>query len=404
MSCPTIEQEKKMNIKEVKKKDGTTVYKVNVYLGVDSLTGKQVRTTVTAKNRKTCENKAHQAMNKFIKNGSTVAREKVSFDNFNALATSWFDSYKLTVKANTIRINSNFLKNYILPAIGNYKVEKITTILLQNIVNDWARNANTAEIVNGNREKGKSKDYKLLLNIIKRILDYGMQLGVISDNPAIKVFSPKLKTRTVKKIKYFNNDELKRFLAYLDSLQSTTTNKKSATLYKLLLATGLRICEALALSWSDIDFVNNTVSVSKTLIQYSNEIQDSAKTKESNRLVSVDSETISMLKEWRKQQNDGAISLHDSLVFSYHQKMRTYELERQHLVRHFKKAKVPNIGFHGFRHTHASLLMNNDVNPKEIQMRLGHADYSITMNLYSHLAKEKKKETAEKFANILKAL
>ena len=50
MSCPTIEQEKKMNIKEVKKKDGTTVYKVNVYLGVDSLTGKQVRTTVTAKN------------------------------------------------------------------------------------------------------------------------------------------------------------------------------------------------------------------------------------------------------------------------------------------------------------------------------------------------------------------
>ncbi|KZK12434.1 Integrase [Lactococcus cremoris] len=48
--------------------------------------------------------------------------------------------------------------------------------------------------------------------------------------------------------------------------------------------------------------------------------------------------------------------------------------------------------------------MNNDVNPKEIQMRLGHADYSFTMNLYSHLAKEKKKETAEKFANILKAL
>lgn len=107
---------------------------------------------------------------------------------------------------------------------------------------------------------------------------------------------------------------------YLDSLQSTTANIKSTTLYKLLLATGLRICEALALSWSDIDFVNNTVSVSKTLIQYSNEIQDSAKQKESNRLVSVDSETISMLKEWRKHQNYGAISLHDSLVFSYHQK------------------------------------------------------------------------------------
>ncbi|MFZ2557243.1 MAG: site-specific integrase, partial [Lactococcus raffinolactis] len=49
-------------------------------------------------------------------------------------------------------------------------------------------------------------------------------------------------------------------------------------------------------------------------------------------------------------------------------------------------------------------LMNADVNPKEIQLRLGHADYSITMNTYSHLAKDKKKDTAEKFSNILKAL
>lgn len=48
--------------------------------------------------------------------------------------------------------------------------------------------------------------------------------------------------------------------------------------------------------------------------------------------------------------------------------------------------------------------MNNDVNPKEIQRRLGHADYAITMNTYSHLSKSKEKETAEKFGDILKAL
>ena len=64
-------------------------------------------------------------------------------------------------------------------------------------------------------------------------------------------------------------------------------------------------------------------------------------------------------------------------------------------MRHFKNAGVPNIGFHGFRHTHASLLMNNDVNPKEIQRRLGHADYAITMNTYSHLEKSKEKRAQE---------
>lgn len=48
--------------------------------------------------------------------------------------------------------------------------------------------------------------------------------------------------------------------------------------------------------------------------------------------------------------------------------------------------------------------MNNDVNPKEIQYRLGHADYGITMNTYAHLNEEKVKDTAEKFGDILDAL
>lgn len=140
------------------------------------------------------------------------------------------------------------------------------------------------------------------------------------------------------------------------------------------------------------------------MIQQSNVIQEGTKTKESNRILFLDSETIQLLKVWQKNQNDGAISLHDSLVFPYHQKTRTYELEKLKLVSHFNHAGVPNIGFHDFRHTHASLLINNDVNLKEIQRRLGHADYAITMNTYSHLAKSKEKETAEKFGNILKAL
>jgi len=393
-----------MNIKEYTKKDGTKVYRTNVYLGVDSLTGKQVRTSVTAKSRKMCETKAHQSINNFINNGSTIAREKVVFDNFESLALSWFESYKLTVKENSISVADNYLHNYILPPLGSYKLSKITPVLLQELVNKWAQNANTAEIVNGRREKGKCKDYKLLLNFIKRILDFGMQLGAIEDNPAIKVFPPKLKTRTSNKIKYFDNVELKQFLTYLDTLDPTVTNQKSKTLYKLLLATGLRVGEALALSWSDINFSDKSISITKTLIQQSNMIQEGTKTKESNRILFLDSETIQLLKVWQKNQNDGAISLHDSLVFPYHQKTRTYELEKLKLVSHFNHAGVPNIGFHDFRHTHASLLINNDVNPKEIQRRLGHADYAITMNTYSHLAKSKEKETAEKFGNILKAL
>lgn len=396
-----------MNIKEITKKDGTKVYRTNVYLGVDSLTGKQVRSSVTAKSKKMCETKAHQAINDFINNGSTIAREKVVFDNFEDLALSWFESYKLTVKANSIRVANNYLNVYILPELGSYRVDRITPTLLQEIVNKWAKNANTAEIVNGKRERGKCKDYKLLLNIIKRILGYAMQLGAISNNPTAQVFPPKLKIRTSKKIKYFDNEELKRFLSYLATLEPTADNQLRSTLYQFLLATGLRIGEALALNWSDINFSDKSVSVSKTIVQTMEKkerVQDSAKTADSNRIVTLDTETTELLKDWKKRQSNKILSLVDDKVFSYNGHVYTYASELLKLKTRFKRAGVPDIGFHGFRHTHASLLMNNDVNPKEIQRRLGHADYAITMNTYSHLAKSKEKETAEKFSNILKAL
>ena len=74
-----------MNIKKITKKDGTIKYRTNVYLGIDSLTGKKVQTTATATTRKMCEIKANQAISNFIKNGSTVAREKIAFDDFKAL-------------------------------------------------------------------------------------------------------------------------------------------------------------------------------------------------------------------------------------------------------------------------------------------------------------------------------
>ena len=396
-----------MKIKEVTKKDGTKVYRINVYLGIDSLTGKQVRTSVTAKSKRTCETKAYKAINDFLNNGSTIEREKVEFENFKSLVFSWFESYKLTVKANTIRVTNNYINVYLLPELGSYKVNKITPVLLQGVINKWAKNANTSKIINGKRERGKCKDYKLLLNLIKRILDYGMQLGAITENPALKVFPPKLKTRAINKIKYFDNSELKKFLCYLDTLDLTTDNIMRVTLYRLLLATGLRVGESLALYWSDIDFNEQTVIINKTIVQTltgRDKIQKSAKTKESNRVVSLDSDTLSLLKNWKKVQNNKVLSLIDTLVFSYDNHIYTYARESQLLKNHFARACVPDIGFHGFRHTHASLLMNNGVSPKEIQERLGHADYSITMNTYSHLAKDKKKDTAEKFGNILKAL
>ncbi|MDS2830818.1 tyrosine-type recombinase/integrase, partial [Streptococcus pneumoniae] len=91
------------------------------------------------------------------------------------------------------------------------------------------------------------------------------------------------------KLKYLDDDNLKKFLTYLEQLPNTYKNFYDTVLYKTLLATGLRIRECLALKWSDIDLKNGTLDVNKTL----NIIKEitGPKTKSSIRVIDLDNKT-----------------------------------------------------------------------------------------------------------------
>lgn len=177
------------------------------------------------------------------------------------------------------------------------------------------------------------------------------------------------------------------------------------TLYKFLLATGCRINEALALSWSDIDLDNAIVHITKTL-NYKQET-NSPKSKTSLRDIDIDQATVSMLKQYRLRQTKEAwkIGKSESVVFSdfIHEYPNNRTLQTR-LRTHFKRAKVTNIGFHGFRHTHASLLLNSGIPYKELQHRLGHSTLSMTMDVYSHLSKENAKKAVSFYETALKSL
>ncbi len=89
-----------MKITEVIKKDGSKVYRANVYLGVDQVTGKKVKTKVTGRTQKEVKQKANQEKITFQKDGCT--RQKAStIKNYQELANLWLESYKNTVKPNT---------------------------------------------------------------------------------------------------------------------------------------------------------------------------------------------------------------------------------------------------------------------------------------------------------------
>ena len=78
-----------MNIKEVKKKNGTIVYRANVYLGTDRLTGKKARKNITASTKKGVKTKAREAVNEFINNGYTT-KTKATIKTYKELASLWW--------------------------------------------------------------------------------------------------------------------------------------------------------------------------------------------------------------------------------------------------------------------------------------------------------------------------
>ena len=388
-----------MQIKQITKKDGSIVYRANVYLGVDKVTGKDVKTSITGRTKKEVKQKTKEAEIAFLQNGSTRFQAS-NITTYKELASLWWESYKHTVKPNTQLNVRRLLDNHILPLFGSYKLDKLTTPLIQNVVNKLADKTNKGE-------EGAFLYYDSLHALNKRILQYGVVMQAIPFNPAREVILPRNTQKAKReKIKHFDNQELKKFLDYLDSLNLNKFRYYyENTLYKFLLATGCRINEALALSWSDIDLDNAVVHITKTL-NYKQET-NSPKSKTSLRDIDIDQATVSMLKQYRLRQTKESwkIGKSESIVFSdfIHEYPNNRTLQTR-LRTHFKRAKVTNIGFHGFRHTHASLLLNSGIPYKELQHRLGHSTLSMTMDVYSHLSKENAKKAVSFYETALKSL
>ena len=374
---------KTMKITEYKKKDGTVIYRSSVYLGIDTITGKKVKTTISGRTKRELKAKALQTQIDFEKGGSTVYKA-VQINTYAELVENWLETYCHTVKKSTLMMTKVKINNYLLPAFGNYKLDKLTPPIIQKQVNQWAKDYN---------QLGKGfQEYPLLNSLNKRILKYAVSLQVIPYNPARDIIVPRRKPKEGQKLKYLDDENLKKFLVYLEQLPNTYRNFYDTVLYKTLLATGLRIRECLALKWSDIDLQNGTLDVNKTL----NTLKEitSPKSKSSVRMIDLDTKTVLMLRLYKARQSQVGreIGLSYEKVFSNtFDKYIDARALRKRLDNHLTLAGCPRLTFHAFRHTHASILLNAGLPYKEIQTRLGHAKLSMTMDIYSHLSKDNQK-------------
>lgn len=381
-----------MQITEVKKKNGTTVYRANVYLGVDQVTGKKAKTSVTGRTRKEAKQKAKHAQDDFISNGCTVTKV-VPVKNYKELADLWLDSYQLTVKPQTFLDTKRMLYNHLIPVFGTLKLTKLSVSYIQSFINDLS-----TQLVH----------YAVVHSINRRVLQYGVSLQLLPFNPARDIILPKQPKRENTAIKFIASDNLRDLLVHMEKLAFRKYSYYlDYVLYSVLLATGCRFGEVVALEWSDIDLENGTISINKNYSRLLKLI-GTPKSKAGVRTISIDKKTVNMLRLYKNRQRQlylqsGARA--SSVVFAT--PTREYQnlaTRQEALDRRCAEISIPRFTFHAFRHTHASLLLNAGISYKELQYRLGHATLAMTMDIYSHLSTDKEKEAVSYFEKAMNSL
>ncbi|WP_162261576.1 site-specific integrase [Liquorilactobacillus mali] len=182
--------------------------------------------------------------------------------------------------------------------------------------------------------------------------------------------------------------------------------------FRLLAFTGLRKSEALSLQWKDIDYVNKSVKIYRTLFFDARKhkvIVQTPKTASSEREIELDAKTISLLKSWRIDQRERLLTnginsmTNEQFLFTQMKSNQLLITNRANdwLKWVYKKYPQKKITVHGFRHTHASLLFEAGASIKEVQNRLGHSNSKTTLDIYTHVTKKVKRDTAEKFAKFM---
>lgn len=342
------------------------------------------------------------------KNGSIeINGENMRLKDYLA---KWLETISPELRSGTL-INYRVCLKRITPALAQKKIKEIRPRDIDILYRQLANSGYAYSTIHTTSQ---------ILHAAFRYAVYPAE--ILRSNPADSVRLPRTAAKTVIERKIITSEML------AELLNKYPYNTSYYMPILLMYHTGMRIGEILGLTWKNVDLENGIIHVRHQL-HYTggnSSLQLAPlKTDSSVRDIPIDNSLIETLRSWQSMQADNEKKYGDSYIYVYansdnglrqmskciHVKNFTSQIKfvcttpQGRLVRYYNfaaKLRYVGINSHSFRHTHATMLIENNANPKGVAERLGHKNVDITENLYAHSTEKMAKDTLAKFEKTIK--
>jgi integrase len=356
-----------------------------VYLGRDS-EGKRRYVNKTVRGTGKEARQALTQMQRETDTGTLAAPTKHTLKSF---LETWLKT-KVDVRARTLHDYAVRLKADVIPELGSVRLSDVTPLTVNTLY---------AKLM---QERGYSpRTVRYTHSVLHHALEQAVTWGFLVRNPTTHATLPR---QTRRPPNVLGAEQIAKLLR-------ETTNDTLHALWTLLLTTGLRPGEALALKWSDV--VNKAVAVRRTLCGNGKGsytvVEAEAKTRGSIRTVTLPQTTLDALEVHRRRQAESVLRTgerYERRDFIFASTVGS-PLDPAYVRRQWsatvKRLGLPRVRLYDTRHSHATALLTRGVNLAWVSERLGHSDIKLTKDVYAHVLPEAHREMAEVMEQIVTA-
>lgn len=298
----------------------------------------------------------------------------------------WLQIYGSQCEQKTLINRKLYIHKNVIPRIGNFKLNELTRVEYQKFINELS-------------EKFARKTVQTIHAIFCSAINKAVEHEIVSHNNYQNISIKKDSDYRMLKDNYLNKEQVSVFM------EAAKTSKYHHYMIALtLLRTGLRKGELIALYWSDIDFNNKTLRITKSKNEFGIK---APKTQKSVRTISIDDTLIKEMKKFKEWQEENKIKHGDN----YNQSPFFITNHKGDDIGPFginkvidsllKKTDLHHITPHGLRHTHAIMLLESGADIKFVSERLGHTDVKMTADVYIHITQNHNQKSINQFDKYL---